>query len=370
MAMIPAKCTNCGANIHVDDLKEAGICEACGTAFITEKVINNYNTTNNYHADVVNVYNATNEDFEIEAGVLVRYKGSADELAIPEHVKIIGKNAFANLSGLIGVIIPESVHTIEDFAFSNCKSLSKVSLPTSIKKIPASCFSGCEKLRSIDIPLGCLTIECFAFHSCTNLLHISLPNSLQDIQESAFENCKSLEHIKIPASVRTIQGHGNKYFESTKTFNTVKSCFSGCHSLNSVTFEGNETQIYCSPYLGLFDNNANSVNVIAAETWKKQNESKINKVSKKGCYVATYVYGSYDCPQVWTLRRYRDDTLGSTWHGRLFIRAYYAISPTLVKWFGNTQWFKNFWKNKLDKMVYNLRSSGIDDTPYQDKDWR
>ena len=44
-----------------------------------------------------------------------------------------------------------------------------------------------------------------------------------------------------------------------------------------------------------------------------------------GCYVATAVYGSYDCPQVWTLRRYRDYTLAETWHGRAFIRTYYAI---------------------------------------------
>ena len=42
MALIAAKCTNCGANIEVDDTKEAGICSHCGTAFITEKVINNY----------------------------------------------------------------------------------------------------------------------------------------------------------------------------------------------------------------------------------------------------------------------------------------------------------------------------------------
>jgi len=89
-----------------------------------------------------------------------------------------------------------------------------------------------------------------------------------------------------------------------------------------------------------------------------------------GCYVATCVYGSYDCPQVWTLRRYRDNTLASTWYGRAFIHTYYAISPTIVKWFGNTQWFKKLWKNKLDKMVSNLRSNGVDDTPYQDKDWR
>lgn len=92
--------------------------------------------------------------------------------------------------------------------------------------------------------------------------------------------------------------------------------------------------------------------------------------SSGGCYVATCVYGSYDCPQVWTLRRYRDNTLASTWYGRAFIRTYYAISPTIVKWFGNTQWFKTLWKNKLDKMVFNLRSNGVEDTPYQDKDWR
>ena len=53
---------------------------------------------------------------------------------------------------------------------------------------------------------------------------------------------------------------------------------------------------------------------------------------KAGCYVATAVYGSYDCPQVWTLRRFRDHTLAASWYGRSFIRAYYAISPTLVKW--------------------------------------
>ena len=96
---------------------------------------------------------------------------------------------------------------------------------------------------------------------------------------------------------------------------------------------------------------------------------EINEVTKAGCYVATCVYGSYDCPQVWTLRRYRDDTLGSTWYGRLFIRTYYAISPTLVKWFGNTNWFKKMWKGKLDRMVAKLQSNGVEYTPYEDKNW-
>lgn len=93
------------------------------------------------------------------------------------------------------------------------------------------------------------------------------------------------------------------------------------------------------------------------------------KSASGGCYVATAVYGSYDCPQVWTLRRYRDDRLARTWYGRAFIRTYYAISPTLVKWFGHTQWFKKMWKGKLDRMVANLNAEGVENTPYQDKAW-
>ena len=93
------------------------------------------------------------------------------------------------------------------------------------------------------------------------------------------------------------------------------------------------------------------------------------QTTSSGCYVATCVYGSYDCPQVWTLRRYRDNTLAKTWYGRAFIKIYYAISPTLVKWFGNTHWFKKIWKPRLDNMVNKLHNNGVSDQPYQDKEW-
>lgn len=91
--------------------------------------------------------------------------------------------------------------------------------------------------------------------------------------------------------------------------------------------------------------------------------------SSGGCYVATAIYGSYDCPQVWTLRRYRDYTLAETWYGRAFVRTYYAISPTLVKWFGHTNWFKKMWQSKLDRMVAKLQSEGVESTPYEDRKW-
>ncbi len=91
--------------------------------------------------------------------------------------------------------------------------------------------------------------------------------------------------------------------------------------------------------------------------------------SDGGCYVATAVYGSYDCPQVWTLRRYRDFELAESFWGRAFIKTYYAISPTLVKWFGETDWFKRMWRGKLDRMVSDLQARGFSSAPYKDRNW-
>ena len=47
MPLVNAKCTNCGANLKIDSAKDAAICEFCGSAYIVEKAINNYNITNN-----------------------------------------------------------------------------------------------------------------------------------------------------------------------------------------------------------------------------------------------------------------------------------------------------------------------------------
>ena len=100
-------------------------------------------------------------------------------------------------------------------------------------------------------------------------------------------------------------------------------------------------------------------------------DTQVNSAVSKsgGCYVATAVYGSYDCPQVWTLRRYRDDILAKNWYGRAFIHLYYAFSPTLVKWFGKTEWFKNMWRPRLDHLVKRLNDEGVDNLPYEDKAW-
>ena len=94
-----------------------------------------------------------------------------------------------------------------------------------------------------------------------------------------------------------------------------------------------------------------------------------SKPASGGCYVATSVYGSYDCPQVWVLRRYRDFALAENPFGRLFIRIYYKVSPTLVKWFGDSKWFTGVFKPILDKKVRKLQNKGYSSSAYEDRKW-
>ena len=91
-----------------------------------------------------------------------------------------------------------------------------------------------------------------------------------------------------------------------------------------------------------------------------------NENTGAGCYIATCVYGSYDCPQVWTLRRFRDHTLKRTAPGRAFVLCYYALSPTLVRKYGDITAFRVFWRKVLDRMVGRLNENGVADTRYED----
>lgn len=88
--------------------------------------------------------------------------------------------------------------------------------------------------------------------------------------------------------------------------------------------------------------------------------------SSGGCYIATCVYGSYDCPEVWVLRRYRDCNLSATWWGTCFVKLYYLISPTAVKLFGKQRWFHKIFRPILNNFIKRLRAKGYDDAPYED----
>ena len=154
MPLVNAKCTNCGGTLQVDNAKEAAVCPFCGSAFIVEKAVQNFNitnniiTNNNVQADVVNIYNVKRDDFLIEGGILKKYKGADTEVVIPEGVVEIGERSFADMKYITKVTFPKSLRTIQKYAFKNCLSLRSVEIKDNVT-IRSFAFASCAALDSI-----------------------------------------------------------------------------------------------------------------------------------------------------------------------------------------------------------------------------
>lgn len=167
---------------------------------------------------------------------------------------------------------------------------------------------------------------------------------------------------------KTVNEYGNKVKKYEPSYNTP--------TLLSRTFAGTRQGYICSICGYIYEGDwAPEKCPICKAPGSKFQMTEISATSSTssstggsgGCYIATAVYGSYDCPEVWTLRRFRDYTLDETWYGRLFIKVYYATSPSFVKHFGNANLFKSWGKGLLDKFVTKLNNKGYDNTPYNDR---
>lgn len=77
--------------------------------------------------------------------------------------------------------------------------------------------------------------------------------------------------------------------------------------------------------------------------------------SAGACYIATAVYGSYDAPQVLSLRRFRDHQLATSLLGRATIRMYYAMSPRFAKRLEGASTVNSAAKVLLDALVHAVQ---------------
>lgn len=159
------------------------------------------------------------DDFIIEQGVLKKYTGSDETVAIPDGITEIGPWAFKDCVSLIHITIPNSVNTIKYTAFSGCTGLSGIVLPDSITEIDYWTFSGCTSLASVALPKGLKKIGVGSFMGCISLTDITIPDSVETIASAAFNSCRKLTSITIPDSVKSLDG-------------TVFNC---CTALTSLT---------------------------------------------------------------------------------------------------------------------------------------
>lgn len=169
MKQFPVKCPCCGADYSAGD-GESCVCPKCGVRVLTEA------------AAVFRRYSAgeltpAGGEFEIQAGVLKKYRGLSPVVIVPAGVTEIGDSAFNGLP------------------------VTKVTLPAGLTKIGGAAFSGCTALREVAIPEGLRTVGVFAFYGCSALNGVALPASVTEIGGHAFAGCTSLTDMTVKSAV-------------------------------------------------------------------------------------------------------------------------------------------------------------------------
>ena len=187
MALVNAKCTNCGGTLRVNDENETMICPYCRSAFAVEKAVSNYNfvyntvINNDIKAGVVNIYGSEKSpEFTVESGILTAYSGEATELVIPDNVLEIGEGVFAGRRYLTRVQLPSRLRRIADAAFFGCENLESIDLPDTLESIGMLAFAHCRALRAVSLPARLRAVRWEAFHDCTGLEAVRYGGSLED----------------------------------------------------------------------------------------------------------------------------------------------------------------------------------------------
>lgn len=221
---------------------------------------------------------AVEECFEIENGVLIKYKGAGGDVVIPEGVAEIGDNAFVadnweENTSLRSVLLPESVTGIGEQAFMSCVNLTQVTIESEKISIADRAFANCSNLTTftvngkvtsigkdvfvdskwleikrkenplviideilidgqacsgaVVIPENITCIRAGVFEGCAGMTSLYIPDTVKNIEPCAFRGCTSLRNVIIPESITEIEW----------------CTFEDCESLESIIIPENVTNI-------------------------------------------------------------------------------------------------------------------------------
>ena len=211
-----------------------------GCYFLADSFINNSSLTSsdNWGATICDV--DTKDGLVIINNVVVKCRGWATYVTIPNSVMSIRSSAFSGCSDLTSITIPNSVTSIGGGAFYGCSGLISVTINSNA--IASNNYSSTNTLANYfgnqvkEYILGdeVSSIGKYAFFDCNGLTSVIIPNSVTSIGDGAFYCCSSLTSVTIPNSVTSI---GN-------------SAFYDCSSLTSVTIPNSMTSIGSSAFAG------------------------------------------------------------------------------------------------------------------------
>ena len=374
MAFIAARCSQCGAEIKVDDTQEKGVCEYCGTEFMTEKVVNSYNTyvTNNYDGANINVLSGKAENFLEMARTAFTARNYQE--AYDYTNKCLECDPAMSEAWILKMQAVGELATTKDLRVKEILVCASKAIDCA-KKTDEAAGGGSQEAAMQQRTASYLLLQAqqvlvfvdkkiFVKNSVSNAYQVGKMTAQQLADDKAYRSrmyemvldCLRLAEFVPGSYIQNQAAAQDQLVLVARAYVKVGQDLESRADLFGPKLKKDDLQKMNSYLQGL-------VQYLPQE---KKAEFSGAQIKKSGCYIATAVYGSYNCSEVYVLRRFRDRYLARTFWGRQFIAVYYAISPHLVEHFGGSRYFRSFWRRLLDRLVMNLKHSGYRDTPYVD----
>ena len=134
-------------------------------------------------------------DFETKDSLLITYKGSAEEVVVPDGITAIGAKAFDHNYSIKKIILSNSITELFPYAFAYCDNLFALDLSNNLTRIGTGVFFCCKSIETIVIPKGITSISECAFFGCKSLSKIYIGKNIRKICEKAFFNCNKLYSV-------------------------------------------------------------------------------------------------------------------------------------------------------------------------------
>lgn len=174
-------------------------CDALTEIELPETIENVEPKAFNYTAWVENFLQNGTEDFLISGGVLVAYRGNAEQVTIPDGVRVIAGEALMGHSEIKEVSLPDSLNVIGEAAFADCCNLKNVYLGNQILQVKDRAFSGCA-ISAILIPASVQELGIKVFDDTVQVRYggIEIPettheHSAERLSNEAYRPCKEEE---------------------------------------------------------------------------------------------------------------------------------------------------------------------------------
>lgn len=236
-------------------------------------------------------------------------------LTIPAGTVSIGRSAFYECAGIVGVNIPGTVTSIGDYAFYGCTNIGQSKIPIAdgsetcfvgdvvieegLVSLGSKSFCGCTGLTEILLPDSLAVLGERAFYKCESLTNVTLGASLDAIADYTFYGCAKLEHVAVRGSIASIGKYAFRNCAMLESFDFSgvtaigDSAFFGCEKL--ACFTAPQTLVTIGKFA--FRGCAALQSVILPDT-----VLEIGNHAFYGCTAATFFVESESDPALWSSR--------------------------------------------------------------------